>query len=234
MLRTVAISNAPRSSLFMKRRVGSRVLRVGLAALCVCAVHAQNRTTAELIGTVTDPSGAMLPGAAVTATNVQTKATFPVTTNQAGYYDVPFLPPGTYADHLCASRLSDGQSHQRGAATRPERANRRHAADWRDAIVGHGGGVGSLVRPGGIATGHQHQQRISRQPAAGGARPVSATRFSRREPQPRRAAWLPDRIPDAATSTGIALSAYRPRSTADRRFYRKARIFNPSSRRCRQ
>jgi hypothetical protein len=70
---------------------------VCLIGLFVEIANGQNRTTAELIGTVTDPSGAMLAGASVTVVNVQTKAAFPVTTNQAGYYDVPFLPPGVYA-----------------------------------------------------------------------------------------------------------------------------------------
>ena len=71
--------------------------RLVLVGLSVGYSAAQNRTTAEIIGTLTDSSGAVLAGATVTVVNVQTKATFPVTTNQAGYYDVPFLPPGIYA-----------------------------------------------------------------------------------------------------------------------------------------
>jgi len=66
---------------------------VALAA----AAFAQNRTTAELVGTVTDPSGAVLPRVHITVTNLDTQTTLQVDTNQAGYYDVPFLPPGTYA-----------------------------------------------------------------------------------------------------------------------------------------
>jgi len=58
---------------------------------------AQNRTTGELVGTVTDPSGAVLPHVHVTVTNVDTHAILQVETNQAGVYDVPFLPPGTYS-----------------------------------------------------------------------------------------------------------------------------------------
>ena len=83
------------------RRVGPCLsgcwLALCVSTLCVHTANAQNRTTAELVGTVTDPSGAMLPGATVTVTNVGTKATFPITTNQAGYYAVPFLQPGIYS-----------------------------------------------------------------------------------------------------------------------------------------
>ena len=57
----------------------------------------QNRTTAELTGTVTDPSGAAVPGVRVSVINLQTKVTLKVETNHAGYYDVPFLPPGSYS-----------------------------------------------------------------------------------------------------------------------------------------
>lgn len=60
-------------------------------------LNAQNRTTAELVGTVTDPSGAVLPRVSVTVTNLDTRATLHVETNQSGYYDVPFLPPGAYS-----------------------------------------------------------------------------------------------------------------------------------------
>ena len=78
-------------------RITTSILAVLAAGVWVSIASAQNRTTAELVGTVTDPSGAMLAGASVIVTNVQTKATFPATTNQAGYYDVPFLPPGVYS-----------------------------------------------------------------------------------------------------------------------------------------
>ena len=50
---------------------------------------AQNRTTAELVGVVTDPTGAAVPSVSILVTNLQT--------NQVGYYDVPFLQPGFYS-----------------------------------------------------------------------------------------------------------------------------------------
>lgn len=66
-------------------------------ALCLVAATAQNRTTAQLAGTVTDPSGGVIPGVSVTVTSLQTGVTMHATTNRVGYYDIPFLPPATYS-----------------------------------------------------------------------------------------------------------------------------------------
>ena len=57
---------------------------------------AQNSNTGEIKGTVTDPSGAVVPGVNVQIKNVQTGVVTRVTTNGAGLYDVPFLTPGSY------------------------------------------------------------------------------------------------------------------------------------------
>jgi len=58
--------------------------------------RAQNANTGEIKGTVTDPSGAVVPGAAVSIRNVQTGVINTTTSNQSGIYDVPFLAPGNY------------------------------------------------------------------------------------------------------------------------------------------
>src|SRR6266851_8047000 len=52
--------------------------------------------TATLTGRVTDPSGGVIPGVKVEATNVETNVTFPSETNAEGLYNIPSLPPGTY------------------------------------------------------------------------------------------------------------------------------------------
>src|SRR5690349_18655422 len=51
---------------------------------------------ARVSGAVTDPSGASVVGATVTALNTSTGASTPVVTNQAGIYTMPSLPPGNY------------------------------------------------------------------------------------------------------------------------------------------
>jgi outer membrane receptor protein involved in Fe transport len=61
------------------------------------AAFAQNRSTAELSGNVTDPTRAPIPGVTVTVVNSETRIPVTAQTNEAGYYDVPLLQPGTYA-----------------------------------------------------------------------------------------------------------------------------------------
>lgn len=60
-------------------------------ALCIWA-----QGTGEITGTVTDPSGAAVSGAKITATSTATSAERVVTTNEAGNYDLPALIPGIY------------------------------------------------------------------------------------------------------------------------------------------
>jgi hypothetical protein len=50
----------------------------------------------SISGIVTDPSGAVVPGATVIATNTQTGVKTTVTTDAKGFYSLPALPVGTY------------------------------------------------------------------------------------------------------------------------------------------
>jgi len=54
------------------------------------------QTTGTIRGTVTDPSGAVVPGANVTATQSDTHVSRAVTTNESGDYEFPALPVGHY------------------------------------------------------------------------------------------------------------------------------------------
>jgi len=49
-----------------------------------------------ITGTVTDPSGAVIAGASVTATNTATQASTKTTTTSSGHYTIPALPVGRY------------------------------------------------------------------------------------------------------------------------------------------
>ena len=66
-----------------------------LIALAVPAAAQDAR--GSIAGRVTDSSGAVLPGASVTVTNVDTNAGSNVHTNDNGQYTVLFLLPGTYS-----------------------------------------------------------------------------------------------------------------------------------------
>ena len=69
-----------------------------LGALCLlvaAAAHAQ-ATTADILGRVTDSSGAVLPGVSVTVVNTATRDTRTQVTNDTGDYVFNLLPIGPY------------------------------------------------------------------------------------------------------------------------------------------
>ena len=70
-----------------------RLLIVGLLAFS--SAWAQ-QTTATIAGTISDESGAVLPGVQVTITNKETGNSRAVTTDERGYYVAPLLPVGSY------------------------------------------------------------------------------------------------------------------------------------------
>ena len=57
---------------------------------------AQTLISGNIVGTVTDPTGAVVPGAAVTVKNLATASTWKATANTAGQYRVSLLGPGSY------------------------------------------------------------------------------------------------------------------------------------------
>jgi hypothetical protein len=59
-------------------------------------LHAQVAGTGTIEGTVSDPSGAVVPGATVTATNSATGLRLSQKTSQGGSYAIVALPPGEY------------------------------------------------------------------------------------------------------------------------------------------
>lgn len=78
--------------------------------LCVLAlfvsitpVLAQSASTGALEGTVTDPSGGVITGATVTATNLATGQSRSATTDGNGSYRFSLLPPGNYDVKFSAS-----------------------------------------------------------------------------------------------------------------------------------
>ncbi|AEU36340.1 TonB-dependent receptor [Granulicella mallensis] len=65
-------------------------------ALLACIPSFAQTITGSITGTVTDPSGAVVPGAKVVATNVLTGVATPTTTNPNGIYSLRFLQIGQY------------------------------------------------------------------------------------------------------------------------------------------
>ena len=74
---------------------------IGLALLAVLLsvgqAAAQSRQSGEIRGTVTDSSGAVIPGVVITITNLATGVIQRETTDATGLYDAPSVPVGQYS-----------------------------------------------------------------------------------------------------------------------------------------
>ena len=75
----------------------SRKSTLLLLLLTLALPSLAQQTTATLLGTATDPSGAVLPNVAVKATNLATNAVRDATSDASGNYTIPFLPAGDYS-----------------------------------------------------------------------------------------------------------------------------------------
>jgi hypothetical protein len=74
-----------------------KLIKIFVSLFVMCASSALFAQTAGSIsGVITDPSGAFVQGAQVTATNQSTNASRVVETNSSGYYSIPNLAPGPY------------------------------------------------------------------------------------------------------------------------------------------
>src|SRR4051794_25579576 len=85
------------------------ILSIFALALCAASAHAQT-ATGGINGTVTDPHGAVVPGAAVTlvnrATNIETHAA----ANEGGYYTFVNVTPSTYVLKVEAQGFTTAQT----------------------------------------------------------------------------------------------------------------------------
>jgi len=78
------------------------VFILGLALVLGVSL-ARASITGSISGTVTDPTGAVVPGASVVAINTQTGVQNSTETNAQGFYSFPSLPAGQYDVKITAS-----------------------------------------------------------------------------------------------------------------------------------
>ena len=84
----------------MRRSSTAFTLLVVLTFVCATGMFQRawgQEVTASITGTVTDPSGAAVPGATVTATSQERGLTYTDVSNDSGLYRIAQLPVGTYA-----------------------------------------------------------------------------------------------------------------------------------------
>src|SRR5712672_1302970 len=78
------------------RHVSHMLLRTAVLALCALPIHAQTANTGAIAGTVSDPSGALVPRAAVVINSQGTGEKRDLATDTVGNFSVQFLTPGNY------------------------------------------------------------------------------------------------------------------------------------------
>ncbi|MGA2434209.1 MAG: carboxypeptidase-like regulatory domain-containing protein [Bryobacteraceae bacterium] len=99
---------------FWVRRGGLLVECVALLVLTFAScvpVMAQGETTSAIVGSVTDPAGATIPGATVAATNIEDGLKRSVKTDDSGRFSFPQLKPGTYSVRVEAAGFETQQNN---------------------------------------------------------------------------------------------------------------------------
>ena len=87
----------------MKKTTFLSALVALLLAFPLTSIARAQVTSATIVGTITDAGGGALPGATVTARNVDTGFTRTVPTNESGAYRLEFLPIGNYTVEVTLS-----------------------------------------------------------------------------------------------------------------------------------
>jgi len=80
--------------------------------LAAITVFGQGIVTGSISATVLDPQGAVVPGAEVRATQVETNRVFSTVSSNAGVVQLPSLPPGTYRVNIQVKGFSTYNAEQ--------------------------------------------------------------------------------------------------------------------------
>ncbi|HWY57446.1 MAG TPA: carboxypeptidase regulatory-like domain-containing protein [Terriglobales bacterium] len=83
-------------SMFGRNRFTWLLAVLALTGTLAVQMVGQSSVTGDIAGTVTDPSGAVVSGAKVSAKSTTTDVTQTTTTNAGGSFRLPLLKPGTY------------------------------------------------------------------------------------------------------------------------------------------
>ena len=164
------------------------------------SAFAQN---AQITGSVKDSSGAIIPGATVTARNVDTGLTRTAVTEATGDYRLPSLPPGRYSvatelsgfstetrPDIVAHHRPDGDPQLHAQAGGDGRNGDRHrrVADRRRHAIGRvdvGVDAADSGSAGGVAPLDRSRDADARHVAGQHPRPVLSRQRQRRRRRPR-------------------------------------------------
>lgn len=86
----------------MLMRIRSSVLLLATLALVAPEAALPQEARGKVLGLISDASGAVIPGAAVVAVQIDMNTATPTRSNAAGLYELPFLLPGLYRLEITA------------------------------------------------------------------------------------------------------------------------------------
>ena len=126
-------------------------LQSAVAILCITLLLSANapaqQATAKIVGTVTDPQGAVVPAVKIIVTNVATNVSSETTTDKGGFYQVLNLPIGVYK---IAARHEGFRSLE--VTTAPLEINQSLRADLRLEVGGTNEQVVVEAQAAGVET----------------------------------------------------------------------------------
>lgn len=93
--------------MFMQSKFNFKLLTLIFSILCVSTAFAQ--TAGSLSGTVSDPTGAAIPGASVKVISIETGAERTTTANDEGFFSIQQLNPGNYKIIVTQSGFKSSQ-----------------------------------------------------------------------------------------------------------------------------
>ncbi len=101
-----------------RMRACGRTVMCLLALLFLAAPAAAQFDRAQVSGTIKDETGAVVPGATVTATNLQTQNARMTVTDGSGYYTFPNLAPGKLRARGRTAAVPESHARERAARRR--------------------------------------------------------------------------------------------------------------------
>ncbi len=138
-----------------------------LACLLTCAAAQTTIATGSIQGTVTDPSGAVVPNAKVTITNLDTNQMRETTTSSSGNYSSGSLLPGNYGVKVEAAGFSPVDTHVTVQISTTTAANIRMSLHGNAEVVEVRGGTSQVNTEQATVQGVLNAEQIDTLPING-------------------------------------------------------------------
>jgi Carboxypeptidase regulatory-like domain len=138
-----------------------------IAALSLPQVWAQTSTTGELSGIVSDPSGAVVPNAAVQLKSLDNGSVANVTTNGEGYYKFAYLHPGNYSVSVTAQGFQSTEKTTAVSLGSSASANLQMAISSSSTTVEVSGSINTVETEDANLTANFNAKQLELLPNAG-------------------------------------------------------------------